>query len=173
MFVFLSDLLHSATSMMHVRLFRVKSIPGLHWRVVDSSASNIIKFRSKFFPAVSHENFSLQVFTNRDSFEKTPLLIEHVSDISPDDIQIMSEDFTHDYRIRFMGYSSICAACVWSFLVMPNGGWFALLFKDIALPIFGTYSAVRATDMFVVMRGSEKFLHAIEQGNCDFKKLDT
>ena len=159
---------------MHVRVFRVNAIPGLHWRVVDAPlVPSWLKIRSKFFPAVSHENFSLQVFANVPRAKPNIILIEHPSDISRDDIQILSEDFTHDYRIRFMGYSSICAACVWSFIVMPNGGWFALLFKDLALPLFAAYSGVRAVDMSLVMRGSEKFLHSIQQGDCDFKHSDT
>ena len=152
---------------MHVRLFRVKAIPGLHWRVVKGDDLNwLIRMRSRIFPAVSHETVSLSFLSNTDS----PVLIQHPPDISPDDIQILSEDFTHDYRIRFMGYSSICTACVWSFLMMPNGGWFALLFKDIALPIFASYSGIRAGDMFCVMKGSEKILTSIQQANCEFIK---
>ena len=49
--------------------------------------------------------------------------------------------------------------------MMPNGGWFALLFKDIALPVFGAYSAVRASDAWMVMRGSERFLENLRSGN--------
>ena len=158
---------------MHVRIFCVKRIPGLHWRVVDVPYSRWLRIRSKFLPAVSHENFSLQVLTCPQTTPPDHVLIEHPSDISRDDIQILSEDLTHDYRIRFMGYSSICAACVWSFIVMPNGGWFALLFKDMALPLFATYSMIRAADMGLVMKGSERILHAIQQGDCDFKPSDT
>ncbi len=152
---------------MHVRLFRVKAIPGLHWRVVNVESPNwFIRIRSRIFPAVSHETVSLEYLRKLDS----PLTIQHPPDISPDDIQIISDDFTHDYRIRFMGYSSICTACIWSFLVMPNGGWFALLFKDVALPIFASYSGVRAADMFCVMKGAEKIATSIQQANCEFIK---
>ena len=157
---------------MRVRLFRVSAIPGLHWRVERTVPPprllvNWLSVRAKIFPSTNiHENFALNVLV--DGRQANTVTVEHPSDISQDDIHIVSEDMTHDYRIRFMGYSSISAACVWSFIVMPNGGWFAILFKDLALPLFGSYSALRAADMFSVMKGSEIFLQSIKQGKCDF-----
>jgi hypothetical protein len=159
-----------------IRIFRIPGIAGIQWRL-ETKAPRWLSYRFHLRPSQGgFENFSFQFGQQRTDQSITILCQEKA--ISPDghdsidDLLLLSDDLTYEYRTLFMGYSGILTACVWSLMVMPNGGWFALLFKDIALPIFSGYSAIRATDSWFVMRGSERLLQTLRDGDFEFKLVN-
>jgi hypothetical protein len=51
---------------------------------------------------------------------------------------------------------------------MPSGGWFVLLFKQCALPIFALYGASRFSVTHICANSAETISRMIEQGSVQF-----
>ena len=96
------------------------------------------------------------------------ILFKHPPDISSPDILAVFSDAAYDYRSASLGHGSIVAACLWCAWAMPSGGWFVVLFKKVALPLFASYGAVRFFHTHSIANSAEQITEALQQGRTQF-----
>lgn len=110
------------------------------------------------------QNVLLQVSQRDES-----ITFVHPKDMDSTDIRSVIEDAAYEYRSAAIGHGSVVAACLWSAWAMPSGGWFVLLFKQVALPLFAGYGSVRFIDTHLIANGAERLDTLLKTGEIDFK----
>lgn len=157
-----------------IRIFRTGSHGPLFYGITGDTPSPLTRGllgSRKFFanpsPKASLQNVLLQVSQRDES-----ITFVHPKDMDSTDIRSVIEDATYEYRSAAIGHASIVAACLWSAWAMPSGGWFVLLFKQVALPLFAGYGSVRFIETHFIANGAERLDTLLKNGDIDFK-LDT
>ena len=131
----------------------------------------LLKARIHCFPRNPLSNDSLANVLITASGLKREMVVEfrHPADLDSDDIQAVFAEAAYEYRTATIGYGSLAAACFWSTWAIPNGGWLVLLFKQLALPLFGLYNAARGLEAHTIACGAETVETAIKSGSVEFQ----
>jgi len=163
---------------MILRIYRQASVRGPLYYCINPSSESGFSLSSRaahFIPSWAKDTAlkSLENCLIGISGQKSNIIsILHPADLSPDDILITFSDAAYEYRSSSIGNGSIIAACAYTLWAMPAGGWFVLLFKQAALPIFSIYGAVQFIRSHAIAEGAETMEKLIRSGQCEFFKID-
>ena len=165
-----------------LRIYRTERRGPLFYSLVKANTSQThlhdgyIRFRTILSRSTSPPIASLETALVRlawGSGAMDTITFHHPADISTTDIQSILSDAAYENRSACIGYGGIMAACLWSAWAMPNGGWFVLLFKQVALPMFGVYGGARCLDTHLAAKSAERIDQLIRGGSAQFKVIDS
>lgn len=123
-----------------------------------------LKIRQRFFTA-SLESVLVAANTLK---KQDKIVFQLPSNFSPDDVSFTFSEAAYQYRSSTVGYGGIAVASLWTVWAISTGGWFVVLFKQLALPFASSYFALRCLDAHLLANGAERIQYAIQSGNAEY-----